>query len=152
VIPGAFADDTGTWIDYSPTITSDGITFTGPQGSRIKTYRLTENGIQVIYRVLGPVSTRIPLALDPQAFYSGPTDYRATIASHSWAWRLAIGSGVEVRTDARLSAEDFTSALPFLSLPEDPNLGYPEENYLPFPLSVVTIQSDGNFSVQIIQK
>jgi hypothetical protein len=152
VIPGAFADDTNTWTDYSPTITADGITFTGSQGSRIKTYRLTENGIQVIYRVQGPVSTRIPLALDPQAFYSGPTNYLATLASHSWTWILAGGSGVEVRTDAVLSAEGFTSALPFLSLPEDPNLEYPKGNYLPFPLSVVTIQGDGNFSVQIIQK
>ncbi len=41
VIPGAFADDTDTWTNYSSTITADGITFTDPDGSRVKTYRLT---------------------------------------------------------------------------------------------------------------
>jgi len=152
VIPGAFADNTGTWTNYTPTIRTDGITFTNPDNSRVKTYRLTENGIQVLYQVHSPVSTRIPLALDPQAFYSGPTNYRAGFAPHSWTWSLSGVSGVEVRTDALLSADGFTSAIPFLSLPEDPNRGYPKGNYLPFPLSVVTIQSDGTFSAEIIQR
>jgi hypothetical protein len=152
VIPGAFTDATDTWTDYTPTIRADGITFTSPDDSLLKTYRLAENGIEVGYQVKGPVSTRIPLAVDPQRFYSSPTDYRATLAYHSWMWSLAGGSSVEVRTDATLSAQGFISALPFLSLSEDPNLGYPNGDYLPFPLSVVTIQSDGNFSVEIIHR
>ena len=152
VIPGAFTDSTDTWTVYTPTIRVDEITFTSPDGTRVKTYRLTENGIQVLYQADSPVSTRIPLAVDPQAFYSGPTDYRAALAPHSWSWGLSGGSSVEVRTDAALSAEGFISAIPFLSLPEDPNLEYPNGNYLPFPLSLVTIHSDGNFSTQIIPK
>ena len=152
VTPGAFADNADTWTDYIPTITTDGITFTTPDGSRVKTYRLTENGIEVRYQVQGPVSTRISLAVDPQAFYSGPTDYRGALVPHSWTWGLANGISIEVRTDAVLSAEGFTSALPFLALPENPNLDYPKGNYIPFPLSVATIQSDGNFSVQIIHE
>ena len=152
VIPGAFTDSTSTWADYTPTITADGITFTNPDGSRGKTYRLTESGIQVLYQSHSPVSTRISLALDPQAFYSGPTNYRAALTPHSWTWSLSGGSSVEIHTDAALSAEGITSAIPFLSLPEDPNLGYPQGNYLPFPLSVVTIESDGSFSIQITCK
>jgi hypothetical protein len=152
VIPGAFADNTGTWMEYTPTIHADGITFTALDGSRVKTYRLTENGIQVLYQVQGPLSTRIPLAVDPQAFYSGPTNYRAALAAQSWTWGPSFGSAVEVHTDAVLSAEGFTSAIPFLSLPENPNLGYPKGNYLPFPLSVVTIQSNDGFSAEIIYK
>ena len=152
VIPGAFTDDTETWATYTPTVIADGITFTNRDGSRVKTYRLTENGIQVLYQSHDPVSTRIPLAVDPQAFYSGPTNYLAALAPHSWTWSLSGGSSVEVDTDAALSAEGFTSAIPFLSLPEDPNLDYPQGNYLPFPLSVVTIQSNGAFSAEIVQK
>jgi hypothetical protein len=151
-IPGAFADNPGTWTNYTPTFQSDGITFTNPDKTRVKTYRLTKNGIQVIYQVQGPLSTRIPLALDPQAFYSGPTNYQAVLIPHSWTWSLSGGSSVEVRTDAILSADGFTSAIPFLPLSEDPNLEYPKGNYLPFPMSVVTIQSDGNFSTEIIPK
>ena len=108
--------------------------------------------MQVRYQVHGQVSTRIPLAVDPQRYYSGPAEYRATLAPHAWTWSLAGGSSVEVRTDATLSAEGFISAIPFLSLSEDPNLDYPKGDYLPFPLSLVTIQSDGNFSVEIIYK
>jgi hypothetical protein len=152
VIPGAFADTTGTWTIYTPTITTVGIAFTNPDGSRIKTYRLTENGLQVLYQLRSPVSTLVPLALDPPAFYFGPTNYRASLAPHSWTWSLAGGSAVEVRTDAVLSAEGFISAIPFLSFNENPNLGYPKGNYLPFPLSAASIRSDGSFSVEIIQK
>ena len=152
VIPGAFSDTAHTWIDYIPTIHQDGITFTSPEYNRIKDYQLMENGIQVLYQSTGPVVTRIPLVVDPQAFYSGSTDYRASLTLHSWTWSLSGGSSVEVRSDATLSAYGFTSAIPFLSFAENPNVQYPKGNYLPFPLSVVTIQGDGNFSVKIIQK
>jgi hypothetical protein len=152
VIPGAFTDSTGTWMDYTPTIKAQEITFTNHDSSQVKTYRLTEMGIQVHYQAHRPVSTRIPLAVDPQAFYFSPTQYWAVRALHSWIWGLSGGSSVEVRTGALLSAESFTSSIPFLSMPEDPNLGYPQGNYLPFPLSVVTIQSDGDFSVEIIER
>ena len=152
VIPGAFTDATGTWTAYTPTIHPDRITFASPDGRLLKTYQLTENGIDVHYQVPGPVSTRIPLAVDPHRYYSDPTEYRATLAPHAWTWSLAEGSSVEVSTDATLSAEGFISAIPFLSLSEDPNLDYPKGDYLPFPLALVTIQSDGNFSVEINHK
>jgi len=152
VIPGAFSDDTTTWSDYTPTILADGMAFTNLDGSLVKTYRLVENGIQVLYKAAGPIRTRIPLAVDPQAFYSGPAEYRAALTIHSWTWGLASGIAVEVNTDAVLSAEGFISAIPFLALPEDPNLDYPRGNYLTFPLSLVTIQADGIFRVEIVHK
>jgi hypothetical protein len=152
VIPGAFSDDTGTWTTYTSTISADGIAFADPDGSRVKTYRLTQRGIQVLYQSNTPVKTHIPLALDPAVFYSGPTDYHAAFAPHSWTWSLSGESVVEVRTDAVLSAEGFISARPFLSLNENPNLEYPKGNFLPFPLSVVTIQSDGVINAEIVLK
>ena len=151
-IPGAFTDASDTWIIYTPSVGAGGITFTSPDGSRSKTYRLIGNGIQVDYQGQGPVSTRIPLAVDPQAFYGGPTHFHAALGPASWTWGLSGGSSVEVSTNAALSAQGFISAIPYLSLLEDPNLDYPQGDYLPFPLSVVTIQADGNFSVQIIRK
>jgi hypothetical protein len=139
-------------VQYKPGITADGIIFTSPDGSQVKTYRLMGKGIEVRYQVPGPVSTRVPLAVDPQAFYSKPTDYLPSLAPHSWMWSLLNGISVEVRTDAALSAQGFTSAVPFLSLPEDPNLDYPRGDYFPFPLSVVAIQGNEDFSVQIANK
>ena len=152
VIPGAFTDAGAAWTAYTPTIQPDGIRFTSPDGRLIKTYQLTQAGITVRYQAAGSVSTRIPLAVDPQRFYSGPAAYQATLAPHAWTWSLAGGSSVEVRSEATLAGEGFISAIPFLSLSEDPNLDYPKGDYLPFPISLVTIQGDGNFSVEIIHK
>jgi len=41
------------------------------------------------------------------------------------------------------------ASYPFLFMPEDPNLDYPGGHYLPFPLSVATIQADEDFKVVI---
>jgi hypothetical protein len=149
VIPGAFSDDTATWTVYLPILTNDSITFSSPDGSRIKTYRLLENGIEITYQGSAPVSTRIPLAVDPQAFTMGPTEYFGNLAPGLWTWGLANGSQLEVRTDAAISAQSFTESFPYLSQPENPDFAYPDGHYLPFPLSVVFIQGSGNFSVQI---
>ena len=73
VISGAFADTTGTWMDFSSTINADGVAFATPDGSRLKIYRLTENGIQVLYQTNSPVGTLVPFALDPHAFFPDPS-------------------------------------------------------------------------------
>ncbi len=152
VIPGAFSDDTETWAVYQPAITTDNITFTSPDGSRLKSYRLLENGIEITYQVPGPVSTRIPLAVDLQAFNFGPTEYTGSLSPGSWTWGLVNGIQVEVRAEAELSAQSFTDSFPYLSQPEDPDRAYPGGHYLPFPLSVVNLQGSGKFSVQFIIK
>ncbi len=152
VIPGAFSDNTQTWMVYAPEVTPGIIEFTSQDASRIKTYKLVENGIEITYRTSGPVSTRIPLALDLQAFYFEPTGYTGSLTSTSWTWRQTNGIQVEVATDTPLSVESFTDSLPYLFLPENPDRGYPAGHYLPFPLSIVDIQGSGNLSVQIIVK
>ena len=150
VIPGAFTDASEPWAAYTPTLIHlDGITFTSPDGRLVKTYQLTTLGIQVHYQVAGQITTLIPLVVDPYRYYSGPTEYRATLAPHAWTWSLAGGHSVEVSSTTTLSAEGFISATPFRPLSEDPNLDYPKGDYLPFPMSLVTIQGDGNFSVEI---
>jgi hypothetical protein len=152
VIPGAFSDDTNAWMLYSSDVTSEGITFTSPDGRRLKTYTLLEDGIEIIYQRSGPVSTRIPLAVDPQAFFFDPTEYRSTPGLGTWTWGLVNGIQVEVRTESTLSAQSYTESFPYLSQTEDPNRAYPGGHYLPFPLSVVSLRDSGNFKVQIIAK
>ena len=152
VIPGAFSDDANAWILYSSDVTPEGITFSSPDASRLKTYQLLEDGIEITYQVSGPVSTRVPLAVDPQAFIFGPTEYRSAPGTGAWTWGLVNGIQAEVRTDATLSAQSFTDSFPYLSQSEDPDRAYPGGHYLPFPLSVVNLQGSGNFSVQISVK
>ena len=149
VIPGAFSDDTETWTLYDTATFPDSITFTSADGSRIKIFQLTESGLEVSYQVSGPMSTKIPLAVDPQKYFSGTGEYIGVPSAGSWTWGTVDGVKVQVRTDASISAISFTDSLPFLGEPEDPNLDYPPGHYLPFPLSLVTIHSDGNFVVKI---
>ncbi len=89
VIPGAFADDTG-YLDELLFNHHQLMGLSSPPRTAAGSKRidLPENGIQVLYQTHTPVSTRIPLALDPQAFYSGPTNYLAVLAPHSWTWSL----------------------------------------------------------------
>jgi hypothetical protein len=152
VIPGAFSDDNQTWRVYTAQVSPGSIEFASPDGSRVKTYALTENGIDINYRTSSSVSSRIPLALDPQIFYFEPTGYTGSLASKTWTWGQTNGIQVEVVCTSSLSVQSFTDSFPYLSLPENPDLDYPAGHYLPFPLSIVDIQGMGNFSVQIIVK
>jgi hypothetical protein len=149
-IMGAFSDDTQTRQPYSVSWpASDTLTLTRADGSRVKTFRLTEAGLEVAYQANGPVSTRVPLAVDPHLFHAGAVEYLAALSPDSWTWGPGNGTRVRVRTDAALSAEGFTVSIPFVGLPENPDLDYPAGHYFPFPLSVVTIRSGGSFRVQI---
>ncbi len=149
-IPGAFSDVDATWTSYRAAAASGSLTFTSPDGSRVKAYVLTEDGLTATIHAAGPGSTRLPLAVDPQAFFFAPTDYRGTAAPGSWTWGLA-GGGLRVRvpSDAALSVASFTDSQPYLAEAEDPDRDYPPGHYLPFPLSVVTLSADGDFSVTI---
>ncbi len=152
VIPGAFSDDNQTWMVFTWRVTPGSIDFTSPDGTRIKSFKLLENGIDITYHGLRPTSTRIPLALDPQAFYFKPTGYNGSLDAETWTWGQTSGIQVEVVSTSPLSVQSFTDSLPYLSLPENPDLGYPAGHYLPFPLSIVDIHGAGNFRVQIIVK
>jgi hypothetical protein len=152
VIPGAFSDDTNTWMPYSSVITPEGITFTSQDGSRVKTYLLLDDGIEITYQVSGTVNTRIPLAVDPQAFTFGPTEYRPAPGTGAWTWGLVNGTQAEVHTEATLSAQSFIDSFPYLSQSEDPDRAYPSGHYLPLPLSVVNLQGSGNFNIRISVK
>jgi hypothetical protein len=149
-IMGAFMDEIQPFQEYTASWPApDTLTLTSADGSHLKTFRLTGNGLEVTVQVSDSMSTRIPLAVDPQIFFSGPSEYRAALSADSWTWGPANGTRVQIQTNAALSAEGFTASLPFVGLPEDPNVEYPPGHYLPFPLSLVIIYSNGNFRVQI---
>jgi len=151
VILGAFSDGTARWEIRTP-VGSDGITFIGPDSRQTKTYHLTGSGLSVSYKGFGPVNTSIPLAVDPQAFYNGPAKYQSASAPGVWIWGLVHGIKVKIHSDANLSAQSFTDSQAFLPGPENPDQAYPGGHYLPFPLSVVTVQSLVDFNVQITIK
>ena len=152
-IMGAFSDTSEPLADYISALTPDGaLTLTAAAINRVKTFRLTEDGLQVRYDSQTPLTTRIPIAVDPwQRFRLGwVADVRASLTPTSWGWGLANGIRLEVRTDAPFSAQGFTVSIPFLSRSENPNLGYPSGHFDPFPLSIMEIHANGSFIVEIV--
>jgi hypothetical protein len=149
VLPGAFYEGPRDSPGYEPAIAPGAITLTQPAAGSIKAYRLSGTGLEVAYQAPGAVTTRIPLAVDPQAFYLGPTRYEGVLAPGSWSWGLSGGIRVEVRADAALAAQGFTASLPFMTYSEDPDLNYPAGHYYPFPLSVVEVSGKTVFHVWI---
>jgi hypothetical protein len=55
---------------------------------------------------------------------------------------------LEVLTDSSISAQMFTDSRGHLSIPEDPNFDYPKGHYLPFPMALLELESQGDFTVQ----
>jgi hypothetical protein len=152
-IMGAFSDAPDPFAAYSPAWTPDGaLTLTAAAINRVKTFRLTEDGLQVRYDSQTPLTTRIPIAVDPwQRFRLGwVADVRASLTPTSWGWGLVNGIRLEVRTDAPFSAQGFTVSIPFLSRSENPNLDYPSGHFYPFPLSIMEIHANGSFIVEIV--
>jgi hypothetical protein len=152
-IMGAFSDTTGSFASYTPSWSPDGtLALISTEAIRTKTFRLSEDGLQVRYDTQTSLTTRIPIAVDPwQRFHAGwAADMRLSLTSASWGWGLVNGIRLEVRTDAPFTAQGFTVSLPFLSRPENPNLDYPAGHFYSFPLSVMDIHANGSFIVEII--
>ncbi len=146
VIAGAFA---GPWEEYILEIFPKGIRLSA--ASLSKTFRLTENGLRVEYGSDSPVELRIPLGVAPESRFT--PGWAAHYASEDhplgWAWGVTGGAWGLIQTSGRLTHATFGDDLPALSQPENPNYDYPPGHYFPFPLSVVTVNAQGNFWVQI---
>jgi len=139
-IMGAFSDTEETLQNYDFTFPPNGsLSLTSADGTRVKIYYLTDNGVIVEYHTATPVTTRIPLVVDPQAFFFGEVGYHAVLGPNFWRWGPEGGPMVNIQSTSPMRAQGFTASYPFLSLPEDPNLDYPLGHYFPFPLSLIEI-------------
>jgi len=149
---GAFADSSPPWEPYQATVSSNSLTYTSPDQRTSKTFILTPHGLRVDYNSTDPLHIQIPLAIDPWERF-GPgwgNRYSGEFTSGGWSWRLDGGPRVEVRTSGVLVAYPFTESHLSLSRVEDPNFPYPPGHYLPFPIALVEIQSQGDFYVEFV--
>lgn len=150
-ITGAFEDGLGPWVTYDFEISGEGIVFANPDESIGKTFRMSVDGLVVDYQASAPVSIRIPLVVDPQEFFIGPSTYTITQTPTSLIWGSEQGISVEISSNVTITAENFAEALPFLTLPENPDKEYPAGSYLPFPFAVATLQGQ-EFWVKLSNK
>ena len=170
VYPGAFGDLTplgsiDTQTVYQPEIQADGIVFSSPDGKRVKTFQLSSNRLRVTYHSSDPLTTQIPLVLDPWLrFTPGWFDeYESAQDGETWSWAVRPFSQastsssvfaadpfqVKIDSSAVFSTQTFKDSEGILASPENPNRDNPPGHFLPFPMALVEIHSQQDFSVNL---
>jgi hypothetical protein len=146
--PGAFADADDPFKAYEATIEGNTLVFTSLDGVRVKSFNLTETGIEVKYQTQEPVITQIPLLVDPGTRFTPgwAGKYVQEKTPGGIAWGLVNGPMVTIQIQSPASMRAFNESLSLLADPEDPDFDYPAGHYVPFPLAIAEIEMhDGYF-------
>jgi hypothetical protein len=150
-VMGAFIDADNSYELYSYVWDGDALILTSADGTKIKTYRLIENGLEFTYQGPGG-ATHIPLIVDPSSRFSpGWADhYHLERSGDAIRWGLDNGPMVRIQAQgASISADTFLDSRDLMALPEDPNAEFPPGHYLPFPMAMLTLTSNGGYFVSI---
>jgi hypothetical protein len=149
--PGAFADADNASLPYKPVANENMLVFTSQDGTRAKTFQLTDNGLKVAYQTQGPVTTQISLLLDPDSRFTPgwAGNYTQQNTSGGIAWGLKNGPMVKIQFAGEITFHAFNEPLSLLNTPEDPDFEYPPGHYIPFPMAVAEIKMDGSSTVQL---
>jgi hypothetical protein len=154
-LPGAFAELDEPFLQYSAAVEGGTLNFISQDGMRIKTFRLTDSGLEVNYRLQEPLTAHIALLVDPWTrFYPGWAGrYVGEKTSSGLRWGLKDGPMVALGADIPLDIKIFNENMDLLSIPEDPDLEYPPGYTLPFPMVLVTalVEGQARFILSLIE-
>jgi hypothetical protein len=156
IYPGALTDADDPFKPYEPTIEGISLVFTSLDGTRIKTFSLSETGLDVEYQTQEPITTQIPLLVDPNTrFTPGWAEkYVQEKTPAGVAWGLENGLMVSIQVEGTalslpkgpITMRAFNESLSLLARPEDPDFDYPPGHYVPFPMAIAEIEmQDGLF-------
>lgn len=150
--PGAFTDLDNPFLAYQPVIAADTLMFTSLDGARLKTFRLTQTGLEVSYQVQTPLKTQIPLLVAPETRFTPgwAGNYARQVDTGSVAWGLAEGPLVRIQAQSPMTMRAFDEALPFLAAPEDPDFSYPAGHFVPFPIAIVDVEIMPNAAISVV--
>ena len=148
VYPGAFADTDNASLSYEPVLKENMLVFTSPDGTRVKTFKLTDKGLKADYQTQGPVTTQIPLLVDPDSRFTlgWAQEYTQQNTPGGIAWGLQNGLMVRIQTEGLVTMRTFNESLSVLTSPENPDFDYPPGHYVPFPMAIAEVEmQDGYF-------
>lgn len=149
-IMGAFSDADDAFRPYTAEITENAIRFVSADG-REKSYRLTENGLDVT--LSGPFETKIPFALAPQTRFMPGWAGKYRLEQLVDGIRSGVAGGPRVRIQASAgsvrAADSFLDAIPSLASPENPNMELSPGFFLPFPITVVHLTAPEGAQISI---
>ena len=148
---GAFMDNPPPWEPYEVIVSTNQIQFTSSRVETKKTFVLSKEGISVIIKHPGNIQTQVPIAVDPwirfTADWYAAYSYQANRSGYSFF--LGKEKLFDVQTASSINIHSFLDTSALFSRPEDPNFEYPEGHYLPYPMAVVELESDGELSFDI---
>ncbi len=153
-IPGAFGGLVDEDRKFHANLQPGLAVFTHATNGTRKMFRLENMRLQVSVESDQPITSQLPLALLDQVSYSPGwlARYQAKepIDLTSVTWGQSGGVTISVKSQAaQLSLHSFAESLGYLEAPEDPDFGYPPGHFIPFPLAVIDIQSEGSFALEI---
>ena len=149
--PGAFADADDPFKAYEATIEGSTVVFTSLDGIRVKTFNLTETGIEVKYQTQEPVITQIPLLVDPGTRFTPgwAQKYVQEKTPGGIAWGLVNGPMVTIQIQSPISMHAFNESLSLLTNPEDPDFDYPAGHYVPFPMAIAEVEMQDSYFLRL---
>ena len=153
---GAFSDlpaghTAPDWEQYSVNSSGDTLSFSSPDGSLRKSFRLNQAGIEVNYASSYPLTVQILLALDPSERFSPRwgSRYQAVDIPDGWSFTLAGGPHIQVLTSENLLTRSFSDLIEYMGQAEDPDFDYPPGFHLPFPIALAEVYASGEFTIQL---
>jgi hypothetical protein len=149
IIPGAFADP---GCPCQAELRGETLVFWREGVER--SYRLLpgfQPGISVTIRSATRMSWELPLAVDPEERFTPGWGrrYAGEWQQAAWVWGLKDGANAIVQASLPFQAASFLDSRSHMGLTEDPNAEYPPGHYLTFPLSLVQVQGEGSYWVEI---
>jgi len=152
-ILGAFQDSFTSWNAYQTDVKPGAINLLNAEGTMIKAIHLFENhtSITIQKSEVEQFYTYIPLAVDPWVRFSpGWGDLYTQIATlFSYTWGLRGGETVTIGANIPLTVNTFSDSKDQMLSAEDPNYDYAAGHYLPYPMSLVTINLSVITSIDI---
>ena len=136
---------------FSATLEPSRLTLNNPLTGEEKIIRLTSNGLEITINHPTQDSYTIPLVLDPWSRFTPgwASKYTGLQTGDSFQWSLAKEIEIHLATFNSILVSAFTTSLPYLGSPEDPNFDYTQGFYLPFPLAAVQVYSNNSLRMTL---
>ena len=153
-IHGASTDQPAPWSLYTVSSSGDYFEFTSPDQLITKRFSLSPSGLRIDYQNPGPLSVQIPVVTDPWTRFSPGWSslYRGQSITNGYFVQFDDQIEVEILSDAPATAHSYSDSESKITVPEDPNYDYPQGHYVPFPMTIIDINSSQDFYIEINPK
>jgi hypothetical protein len=116
-----------------------------------KTFRITDNSLQIGWNATRPVRYDIPLAIDPwQRFDINWSDqYYKEQVDDIWLLGIKDQLALHINSSSDGHFATFLDSQIYIRQAEDPNFEYPRGHYLPFPFAILELSPSEAVTIEV---